>query len=91
MYFSCLFTLHSFATEHISSDSTKKSLGSKNRTLEKTERAIKNGQARETGNIWYTRHRTKTNKTKNTTQKTKAMSNTDPTKNQGVNPGALKG
>ena len=28
-----------------------------------------------------TRHRTKTNKTKNTTQKTKKMSNTDPTKN----------
>jgi len=112
MYFSCLFTSHSFATEHISSDSTKKSLGSKNRTLEKTERAIKNGQPRKTGNIWYTRHRTKTNKKhntetlatfgtqdtgqrqtkpKNTTQKTKAMSNTDPTKNQGVNPGALKG
>jgi hypothetical protein len=31
--------------------------------------AIKNGQSRDTGNIWYTRHRTKTNKTKNTTQK----------------------
>jgi hypothetical protein len=26
--------------------------------------AIKNGQSRETGNIGYTRHRTKTNKTK---------------------------
>ena len=24
---------------------------------------MKNGQSRETGNIWYTRHRTKTNKT----------------------------
>ena len=28
-----------------------------------------------------TRHRTKTNKTKNATQKTNRMSNTDPTKN----------
>ena len=33
--------------------------------LEKTEGAIKNRQSRETGNIGYTRHRTKTNKTKN--------------------------
>ena len=33
--------------------------------LEKTERAIKNGQSKETGNAGYTRHRTKTNKTKN--------------------------
>ena len=31
-------------------------------TLEKTEGVIKNGQPRETGNIRYTRHRTKTNK-----------------------------
>ena len=30
---------------------------------EKTEGAIKNGQSRETGNIGYARHRTKTNKT----------------------------
>ena len=52
--------------------------------------AIKNGQSREklatlgnqewtiqreTGNIGYTRHRTKTNKTKNTTQKTKKTGN----------------
>jgi hypothetical protein len=29
-------------------------------TLEKTERAIKNGQSRETVNVGYTRHRTKT-------------------------------
>ena len=43
--------------------------------------AIKNGQSRETGNIWYTRHRAKTNKTKNTTQKTKTLCNTDPTTN----------
>jgi len=35
--------------------------------LEKTEKAIRNGQSRETGNIRYTRHKTKTNLTKNTT------------------------
>jgi len=36
-----------------------------------------------------TRHRMKTNKAnKNTTQKTKMMSNTDSTKNTGYNPGA---
>jgi hypothetical protein len=44
--------------------------------LEKTEEAIKNGQFRETGNIRHTRHRTNTNKTKNTTLKTKNMSKT---------------
>jgi hypothetical protein len=39
---------------------------------------IKNGQSRETGNIGYTRHKTKTNKNKKTTShKTKNMSNTD--------------
>ena len=43
----------------------------------KTEGAIKNGQSRDTGNIGYTTHRMKTNKAKNTTQKTKNMSNTD--------------
>jgi hypothetical protein len=42
---------------------------------EKTEGAI-----RETGNIGYTRHRRKTNNTKNTTQKTEMMSNIDPTR-----------
>jgi len=36
--------------------------------LGNTEEAIKNGQTRETGNIGYTRHRMKKNKTKNTTQ-----------------------
>ena len=41
---------------------------------EKIEAAIKNGQSRDTGNIGYTRHRTKANKTKNTTQKTKMFS-----------------
>ena len=35
----------------------------------KTEGAIKNGQSGETSNIGHTRHRTKTNKTKNITQK----------------------
>jgi hypothetical protein len=40
----------------------------------------KNGQSRNTRNIGYTRHGTKTNKHKNTTQKTKKMSNTSPTK-----------
>ena len=44
--------------------------------------AIRNGQPRDTGNIGYTRHRTKTNKTKNTTQKPTKMRNTDPTKNR---------
>jgi len=37
-------------------------------TLEKTEVAIKNGLSSDTGNIGYPRHRTKTNKTKSTTQ-----------------------
>jgi hypothetical protein len=38
-----------------------------------------------------TRHKTKTNKTKNTTQKIKKMSNTDPTQNPEVNPGVSEG
>ena len=59
--------------------------------LEKTEGAIKNGQSRETGNIGYTRHRSKSNKTKNTTQKTKKMSNTDTHQKLGLNPDALEG
>jgi hypothetical protein len=50
--------------------------------LEKPEGAIKNGQSRDIGNIVQARHRTKTNKRKhNTTQKTRKMSNTNPTKN----------
>jgi len=36
--------------------------------LEKTEGTIRKGQSRETGNSGYTRNKTKTNKTKNTTQ-----------------------
>ena len=34
------------------------------KTLEKTEEAIKNEESRDIGNIGYTRHRTKINKTK---------------------------
>ena len=49
-------------------------------TLEKTERVIKNGQSRDTDNIGYARHRTKTNKAKHTTQKTKTIGSTDLTK-----------
>ena len=53
--------------------------------LEKTEREIKNGQSRDTGNIGYTRHMTKTNKKHtHTSQKTKTRSNTEPTKTPGV-------
>jgi hypothetical protein len=48
--------------------------------LEKTEGEIKNGQSIDTGNIGHSRHMMKTSKTKNTTQKNKNMSNTDPTK-----------
>ena len=33
------------------------------------EGTIKNGQSRETGNIGYTRHKTKTNQNKNKTKK----------------------
>ena len=44
---------------------------------------IKNGQSRDTGNIGYTRHWAKTNKSKNTKQKTKKMSNKDLIKNRG--------
>jgi len=51
-------------------------------TLEEHRMVIKNGQSRDPSNIGYTRHRTKTNKAKNTTQTTKMMSNTDSTKNQ---------
>jgi len=36
--------------------------------LEITEGAIKNGQSRDTDNIEYTKHMTKTNITKDTTQ-----------------------
>jgi len=41
--------------------------------------------------IGHTRHRTKINKTKNTTQKTKKRNNTDFIKNLGVNTGAREG
>ena len=46
--------------------------------LEKTEGAIKIGLSRDTGNIGHTRQRQTKHKT---TQKTKKMINTDPTKN----------
>jgi len=36
--------------------------------LEKNEGTINNGQSRITGKIGYTQHKTRTNKTKNTTQ-----------------------
>jgi hypothetical protein len=40
-------------------------------------------QSRDTGNIGYTRHRKKRNKTKYTTQKTRTMNNKDLTKTWG--------
>ena len=44
-----------------------------NKRLSKPKRAIKSGQSRDTGNIWHTRHKTKTNKIQkhSTTQKVK--------------------
>ena len=47
--------------------------------VEKNKGSIKNGRSRETG---YTRHRTKTDKAKNTTQKTKKVSNEEHTTNR---------
>ena len=47
-------------------------------TQEKTEGAIKNGQSRDTGNIGYTCHNEKTNRTKNTTQHRKLKKNEQP-------------
>ena len=59
---------------------------------EKTEGAITDGQSRDTGNFGYTRQRTKSKKTKNTTQKTKNnMSNTDSTNHRGLTHCALQG
>jgi hypothetical protein len=54
--------------------------------LEKTKEVIQNRQSRYTD---ITGHRRKINKTKNTTQKTRKMSNTD--KKTKVNPGACEG
>jgi len=54
-------------------------------TVEKTKGAIKNGQSRATYNIGYSRHRRKTNRTKNTTQKSKKM-NTQTSTKTGVEP-----
>ena len=48
--------------------------------LEKTEGAIKNEQFRDICNTGHTRHRMKTNKTNNPTQKTKKVTQTQPKK-----------
>jgi hypothetical protein len=50
-----------------------------NTTINVRETRRRDPESRDTGNNEYTRHRTKTNKTKNTTQKTKKISNTDAT------------
>jgi superoxide dismutase len=48
-------------------------------SLEKKQEAVKKGQSRDTFNIVYKRrHRTKNNKTKNTTQKTKNIEQHGP-------------
>jgi hypothetical protein len=47
--------------------------------LEKPDAAIKSEQSRETGNIGYTRHKTKTNKIKKTAQYYDAFSEYDLT------------
>ena len=45
---------------------------------------------RDTGNIWHTGYRRKTNKTQQrTTQKTKMINNTDPTKKLGAPEGKV--
>ena len=62
-----------------------------NKRINVRETRRRDPESRDTGNNEYTRHRTKTNKTKNTTQKTKKISNTDATKNPGVNTGAREG
>ena len=50
-----------------------------------------NNKDRNHGYIGYTSHRTTINKTKNTAQKIRKMSNTDPTKNSRVNLGIREG
>ena len=57
--------------------------------LEKTEGTIKNGQSRDTGNIWYI-YKTQDKDKQNITLKIKKMSNMDSTKKPGVKPGAHK-
>ena len=56
--------------------------------VEQPEGAIKNGQYGDAGKIGHTRHRTKTNKHKNTTQKTKMMSYMHTTNQPRVHLGA---
>ena len=46
-----------------------------NKRSREIEGTIKNGESRDTGNIGHTRLMTKTNKIRNTNQKTKKMSN----------------
>jgi hypothetical protein len=43
------------------------------------------------GHSTFKRYRLKANKTKHTARKTKDMSNTEPTKKPGVNPGSHEG
>ena len=63
-------------------------------SISKRQRKLK-GQPRtdnpETQATLSTRHRMKTNKTKNTTQKTKKMSNTNPPNKTGMNPSTQEG
>jgi DNA-binding transcriptional regulator YiaG len=51
--------------------------------LEKIEGAINNGQSRKTGNVGYTRNRTKTSKAKHTAKKPNTMSNMNITNIRG--------
>jgi len=55
--------------------------------IKKTEGAIKNRQSSDTGNIGYTRHMMKTNKT----HKTEKMNITDLNKNRGSTQVLVKG
>ena len=67
-------------------------LGTQDKDKEKTEETIKNGQYRDTGNIGYTRYKTKTNKTNKIKHNTQnQMSNIDPIKDCRVNPGIHDG
>ena len=58
---------------------------------EKLEGAIKNGESREAGNIGYMRHRSKSNKTINTTQKIKIDEQQGPHQKPRMNPSAQEG
>jgi hypothetical protein len=58
---------------------TLETLGTQDKELEETKGAIKNVQSRDTGNIGHTGQRQTQEQKHNITQKTKKMSNTDPT------------